>query len=207
MAAFVFETPQPEPEPLRAKIRQACRMDETAAARTLIAAARLPPPQRAAIENRAQALIEAMRAGRLHSSGIDAFMHEYALSSQEGVAIMCLAEALLRVPDPATADALIRSKIGHADWASHAHRSASTFVNASTWALMLTGRVVTLEERGDDGWRGVLRKLTHRVGEPVIRQSVTRAMRLMSGQFVMGRTISEALARACESERRGVRHS
>lgn len=204
---FVFAAPPPAADPLRAAVRDAFRMDEATAVRTLIAAAQTSPPERSAIESRAQALIEAVRARRVHASGVDAFMHEYALSSQEGVAMMCLAEALLRAPDPATADALIRDKIGHADWSRHAGRSSSVFVNASTWALMLTGRVVTLEEQDDGGWSHVLRALAHRVGEPVVRQAVIQAMRLLAAQFVMGRTIAEALERACESERRGVRHS
>ncbi len=126
MTAFVFDTPPVQPDPQRAALRQINRAADDAVLPPLIAAAQLPPERRQRIKTRATALIKAVRAQRIHSSGIDAFMHEYALSSQEGVALMCLAEALLRVPDAATIDALIRSKIGHADWARHAGRSGST---------------------------------------------------------------------------------
>src|SRR6185437_5713667 len=97
----------------------------------------------------------------------------YALSSEEGVALMCLAEALLRVPDAETADKLIRDKIGGGQWERHRAKSDSVFVNASTWALMLTGRVVRLDETAKWDFEGIFRKIVTRSGEPVIRQAVT----------------------------------
>ncbi len=119
---------------------------------------------------------------------------------------MCLAEALLRIPDADTIDRLIRDKIGPADWQKHMGQSASLFVNASTWALMLTGRVVKLDpEDGEPA--GLLRRLVQRSGEPVIRQAVTAAMRILGRQFVMGRTIDEALETARPAEKTGYRHS
>ena len=109
---------------------------------------------------------------------------------------MCLAEALLRVPDADTADRLIRDKIGRRDWGSHTNKSDSLFVNASTWALMLTGRIVKLDETAKWDFEGIFRKLVARSGEPVIRQAVTYAMRMLGGQFVLGRTIDEAMKEA-----------
>ena len=143
----------------------------------------------------ARGLVAAVRRERHGKGGIDAFLHEYALSSQEGVALLCLAEALLRIPDADTVDRLIRDKLGEADWARHLGQSDSVFVNASTWALMLTGRLVRAETRAPD-LRAAWHRFVARSGEPVVRQAVTAAMRILARQFVMGRTIEEALDRA-----------
>ena len=137
-----------------------------------------------------------IREARDRRSAVDAFTQEYALSSEEGVVLMCLAESLLRVPDAATADRLIRDKIGSGDWGSHLNRSTSLFVNASTWALMLSGRVVSLDEAAKWDFAGIWKRLVTRSGEPVIRQAVTFAMRILGRQFVLGRTIGEALRNA-----------
>jgi RHH-type proline utilization regulon transcriptional repressor/proline dehydrogenase/delta 1-pyrroline-5-carboxylate dehydrogenase len=135
-------------------------------------------------------------------------MAEYELSSDEGIVLMCLAEALLRIPDADTADRLIRDKIGGADWESHFGASESLFVNASTFALMLTGKVVNLDsEQAARDFRGTLGRLVGRSGEPVIRKAVTQGMRILGRQFVMGRTIKEALSRARDSEKQGYRYS
>ncbi len=150
--------------------------------------------------------MQKVRAARLGQGGLDAFLHEYELSSREGVVLMCLAEALLRIPDAETANLLIKDKLADADWRRHLGGSESLFVNASTWALMLTGRVVSLDQEGQD-LAGVLRRLVARSGEPVIRQAVTQAMRILGRQFVMGRTIDEALERARANEKRGYRYS
>ncbi len=197
----------PSPEtPLRAAIRDAHRLDETEADARILAAAAMPAETRDRIAATARRLVEAVRRERLGKGGLDAFLHEYALSSPEGVALMCLAEALLRIPDAETVDRLIRDKIAPADWESHLGHSGSVFVNASTWALMLTGRVLRPEHASTDLGR-VLRRFAHRAGEPVWRQAVTAAMRILAGQFVMGRTIEEALERAPTAERHGYRHS
>src|SRR5216110_1382089 len=202
---FVFvESPPPEP-PLRVSIRDAHRLDEAAADARILAAAGLSAEARDHIAATARRLVEAVRRERLGKGGLDAFLHEYALSSPEGVALMCLAEALLRIPDAETVDKLIRDKIAAADWQSHLGHSGSVFVNASTWALMLTGRVLRPEHENDVG--DALRRLIARSSEPVWRQAVTAAMRILAGQFVMGRTIEEALDRAREPERHGYRHS
>src|SRR6201995_5299194 len=129
------------------------------------------------IADQARALVAAVRRERLGKGGIDAFLHEYALSSPEGVALLCLAEALLRVPDAETIDRLIRDKIGEANWERHLGRSESIFVNASTWALMLTGRLLHAEPAERD-LRGALRRFFARSGEPVLRQAVIAAMRI-----------------------------
>jgi len=193
---------------LRAAICGAHLRDETACVEDLLDAVSLSRAARQRIDARASELVENVRAERVKSGGIDAFMHEYELSSREGVVLMCLAEALLRIPDSETADRLIKDKIGDADWGAHLGRSDSLFVNASTWALMLTGRVVNIDDgSGATEWRSTLRHLIARSGEPVIRQAVTQAMRILGRQFVMGRTIDEALRRAADSEAAGYRYS
>ncbi|MGF1640181.1 MAG: bifunctional proline dehydrogenase/L-glutamate gamma-semialdehyde dehydrogenase PutA [Rhodospirillales bacterium] len=196
----------PEPEPLRAAIEAATLADESATVEALLADADPGVAVRRRIAAKATTLVEQLRARTLNAGGLDAFMHEYDLSSQEGVMLMCLAEALLRVPDAETVDRLIADKIGVADWERHLGRSGSLFVNASTWALMLTGRMVRMEEEGGDP-ASMLRRLVARSGEPLIRKAMIQAMRIMGRQFVMGRTIEEALARARDSERSGFLHS
>ncbi len=203
---MIFDRPPPPPEPSRQRIRDRHYGDETACVDELLDVAHQPGTIRRRVLADARRLVDGVR--RREPSGLDAFLHEYRLSTPEGVVLMCLAEALLRIPDAETRDRLIRDKIGGADWSRHVGRSDSLFVNASTWALMLTGRVVRLDEgalKGDSS--RVLGRLIARSGEPVIRQAVMRAMRIMGRQFVMGRTIAEALERAEEGERRGYRHS
>ncbi|MBI1906247.1 MAG: trifunctional transcriptional regulator/proline dehydrogenase/L-glutamate gamma-semialdehyde dehydrogenase [Rhodocyclales bacterium] len=190
---------------LRQQIARACRTPEPECVPPLIAAARLD----AALQERCQALarklVTGLRAGRVRSSGVDALMKEFSLSSQEGVALMCLAEALLRVPDKATADRLIRDKLAHGDWRSHLGNSPSLFVNAATWGLLVTGRLVAT--RSAEGLATALTKLLTRGGEPLIRKGMDLAMRMLGEQFVTGRTIEEALARGKSVEKRGYRYS
>jgi RHH-type proline utilization regulon transcriptional repressor/proline dehydrogenase/delta 1-pyrroline-5-carboxylate dehydrogenase len=203
---FVFTVPPPPPTPLRAAIRDSHLSEESAAVARILDAAALSAEMRQRIVERARRLVAVIRRERVRAGGIDAFLHEYALSSEEGVALMCLAEALLRIPDADTVDRLIRDKIGEANWERHLGHSHSIFVNASTWALMLTGRLLRKEPQEVE-LRGALRRLVMRSGEPVVRQAVTAAMRILSRQFVIGRTIEEALERAKPAERRGWRHS
>ena len=202
----VFPAPLPPASPLRAAVRDHARLDETEADAQILAAAEIPPEARDRIAQTARRLVAGVRRERQGKGGIDAFLHEYALSSQEGVALLCLAEALLRIPDADTIDRLIRDKLGEADWARHLDHSDSVFVNASTWALMLTGRFLRAEPAAHD-LRAALRRFAMRSGEPVVRQAVTAAMRILARQFVMGRTIEEALERARPVEREGYRHS
>jgi RHH-type proline utilization regulon transcriptional repressor/proline dehydrogenase/delta 1-pyrroline-5-carboxylate dehydrogenase len=159
----------------------------------------------AAARAQARQWIEALRGERSRGSGVDALMRQFSLSSQEGVALMCLAEALARIPDRATADALIRDKLAQGDWRSHIGASRSIFVNAAAWGLMLTGKLVATHS--DAGLSAAVNRLVARGGEPLIRAGVDIAMRLLGQQFVLGRTIEQALARAQEAEQRGYRHS
>ena len=155
----------------------------------------------------AHRLVTAVRDGRERSSAVDALMAEYALTSEEGVILMCLAESLLRVPDTETADQLIAEKIGSGKWETHLGHSGSLFVNASTWGLMLTGRIVKLGKGSAGKPASALKRLVARSGEPVIRQALRQAMRVMGDQFVLGRTIDEAIDRARALETEGYRIS
>src|SRR5688572_16646520 len=150
-------------------------------------------------------LIEGARARK--ASGLDAFLQSYGLGTDEGIALMCLAEALLRVPDTGTADALIHDKLAGIDWGGRLGDSDSTFVNAATFSLMLTGQVLRSGSRDDAGFANALRRAAGRLGEPVIRQATLQAMRILGGQFVFGRTIDEALARAAPERKQGLTHS
>ena len=197
----------PVPEPLRAAIEDAGEAGEDACVEALLAEADLGIAACRRIRATATRLVERIRTISAASGGLDAFMHEYDLGSREGVMLMCLAEALLRVPDAATADRLIIDKIGAADWERHLGHSESLFVNASTWALMLTGKMIRMDDAETREPRSLLRRLIARSGEPVIRQAMFQAMRIIGRQFVMGRTIGEALERARPAEARGYRHS
>lgn len=194
------------PEGLRAAINQAYRIDELSLITELCEKAVLGQQQMAGTKSSAMKLVEAVRMERKKSTGIDSFLTEYALSSDEGIALMCLAEALLRVPDNATIDNLIKDKLAGGDWKSHRGQSESFFVNATTWALMLTGKVLT-PEKADNTLTKALMKLVSRSSEVVVRTAVDKAMRIMSKQFVMGRTINEALTRAKKKEAKGYRYS
>jgi RHH-type proline utilization regulon transcriptional repressor/proline dehydrogenase/delta 1-pyrroline-5-carboxylate dehydrogenase len=194
------------PQDLRAAINKAYRMDELTLITDLCEKAALSPEKIASVKLRASRLVEFVRAERKKSTGIDSFLTEYALSSDEGIALMCLAEALLRVPDSATVDTLIKDKLAGGDWKAHRGQSDSFFVNATTWALMLTGRVLT-PERAENTVSKALMKLVNRSSEAVIRTAVDKAMRIMSKQFVMGRTIDEAISRAKKKEDQGYRYS
>ena len=162
------------------------------------------PAQRAAIETVGTRLVEGLRANQ-SSGGVEALVQEFSLSSQEGVALMCMAEALLRIPDNATRDALIRDKISHGDWHSHLGNSPSMFVNAAVWGLMLTGKLTATAS--EKSMASALTRLIGKGGEPLIRQGVHRAMKLMGEQFVTGQTISEALANSRGLEKKGFRYS
>jgi len=194
------------PEGLRARINDTYRIDEETFVSELIAHAELPDPMLRAIKSQATHLVEQVRAERRKSTGIDSFLTEYSLSSDEGIALMCLAEALLRVPDNATIDNLIKDKLTMADWKSHLGQSDSFFVNATTWALMLTGKVLS-PEAATSKLTQTMMKFVSRSGEGVVRKAVEKAMRIMSKQFVMGRTIQEAIKRAKKKEAQGYRYS
>jgi RHH-type proline utilization regulon transcriptional repressor/proline dehydrogenase/delta 1-pyrroline-5-carboxylate dehydrogenase len=163
----------------------------------LLATPPLAAAEQAAVHGEALALAAAARGQAAHRRGVvESFLQEFSLGTKEGLALMCLAEALLRIPDQATRDALIAEKIGSADWSAHLGRSESLFVNASTWGLMLTGRLVDADEEARADLPGFLARLAGRLGEPVIRAAVAQAVRIMGEQFVLGRTIEAALDRA-----------
>jgi RHH-type proline utilization regulon transcriptional repressor/proline dehydrogenase/delta 1-pyrroline-5-carboxylate dehydrogenase len=177
--------------------------DEAALVRRLVAEAALDAPARAAIVADGADLVRRIRASS-RPGLMEVFLAEYGLSTDEGIALMCLAEALLRVPDAETMDALIEDKIAPSDWGRHLGKSASSLVNASTWALMLTGKV--LDDR-EGGIAGALRGAVRRLGEPVIRTAVSRAMKEMGRNFVLGETIDKAMDRARELEAKGYTYS
>jgi len=200
------ELPGPA-DPARARITAAWTRDETEAVNELLAQASLPPAERELVLARASELVARVRAKASNQSAVESFMREYDLSSEEGVLLMCVAEALLRIPDAETADKLIRDKLGEADWKKHVGASESLFVNASTWGLMLTGRLVGLAEETRSNFTGALKRLIGRAGEPVVRLAVRQAMRIMGHQFVMGRTIEEAQDRSEQKDNRAYRYS
>ena len=203
-AAFHAELPI-SPSVLRNAITAAYRTEEQIAVRALNA--QLPKDTALAAQTRALAerLVTAVREKRTRASGVDALMHEFSLSSEEGVALMCLAEALLRIPDHQTADRLIADKISRGDWRKHLGESPSMFVNAATWGLLVTGKLVATNSERTLG--SALTRLIAKGGEPLIRKGVDLAMRMLGNQFVTGQTISAALNNSRDNEARGYRYS
>ena len=190
----------------RQELRAAPYTDETAVTRDVLERTRLDRATRERIAARAESYVRRLRDDPSQDL-MEAFLAEYGLSTDEGVALMCLAEAYLRVPDAPTLDALIRDKIGGADWSRHSGDAESMLINASTWALMLTGRLYREETPLEERVAGHLRRLVQRVGEPVVRGAVAQAMRVMGRQFVLGRDIEEALTNARTMQARGYRYS
>ncbi|MVW59008.1 trifunctional transcriptional regulator/proline dehydrogenase/L-glutamate gamma-semialdehyde dehydrogenase [Massilia sp. NEAU-DD11] len=191
-----------EQTPLRAAITAAYRRDETTAVEWLLAQGASANGDAYMLAHR---LVSAVREKRTRSSGVDALMHEFSLSSEEGVALMCLAEALLRIPDTETADRLIADKISKGDWKKHLGESPSLFVNAATWGLLVTGKLVS--SSSEKGLGAALTRMIAKGGEPLIRKGVDLAMRMLGNQFVTGQTIAEALKNSVENETRGYRYS
>ncbi len=161
----------------------------------------------ARISARARNWVEAVRARQAGNAGIESFLQQYDLSTQEGVLLMCVAEALLRIPDAETADRLIRDKLSRGDWQKHLGQSPSLLVNASTWGLMLTGRLTQIDAESASDPASWYERVVARAGEPVVRVAIRQAMRLMAEQFVMGRTIGEALSRSRSGGNARFRHS
>ncbi len=197
----------PPADPIWSRMTAAWSRDETQAVDDLLAQATLAPAERSLVLARAADLVARVRARAGEQSAVESFMRQYDLSSEEGVLLMCVAEALLRIPDKATADKLIRDKLGEADWKKHLGGSDSVLVNASTWGLMLTGHLVNLAEETRRDFTGSFKRLIGRAGEPVIRLAVRQAMRIMGHQFVMGRTIGEALDRSAQKGYADYRYS
>lgn len=196
----------PELDDKRQAIIKAYRMDEIACVENLMTEAMLDESASERVSAQAAEWVTEVRKQRLNNHGVDAFLSLYSLSSEEGIALMCLAEALLRVPDKETMDALIRDKLTSPNWKTHLGKSGSMFVNAATWGLMLTGGVLKMDSN-ESGLLNAAKNFFSRSSEPVIRKSVEHAMRIMGKQFVMGRTIDEALERAKANEEIGYRYS
>ncbi|MBU9977312.1 trifunctional transcriptional regulator/proline dehydrogenase/L-glutamate gamma-semialdehyde dehydrogenase [Proteus mirabilis] len=193
---------------LRSAITSAYRIPETQAVPMLLQQATLPEHEAQATHKLAYAIAEKLRKqkqGVGRSGLVQGLLQEFSLSSQEGVALMCLAEALLRIPDKATRDALIRDKISHGNWRSHLGQSQSMFVNAATWGLLFTGKLVSTHN--EEKLSNSLNRILTKSGEPLVRKGVDMAMRLMGEQFVTGETISQALANARKLEEKGFRYS
>ncbi|WP_448135125.1 bifunctional proline dehydrogenase/L-glutamate gamma-semialdehyde dehydrogenase PutA [Stenotrophomonas rhizophila] len=195
------------PPAFRQAITDAWMKDEASHVRELLAQARLPADEQAQVQATAANLVKRVRVRAQDQGAIEAFMRQYDLGSEEGVLLMCVAEALLRIPDQDTADKLIRDKLGDADWKKHMGGSDSVLVNASTWGLMLTGRLVQINDATRADVPGAFARLIGRVGEPVIRLAVRQAMKIMGHQFVMGRTIDEALSRSHKGDNASYRYS
>ncbi|MGI9408935.1 MAG: bifunctional proline dehydrogenase/L-glutamate gamma-semialdehyde dehydrogenase PutA, partial [Hyphomicrobiaceae bacterium] len=192
----------------RTEIAQYHLYDEVRLVGGLVERAVYTGDERRRVSALASKLVKGVRESQESHGGIDAFMKEYGFSSEEGVILMCLAEALLRIPDAETADALIADKIGGGDWDQHLGHSDSLFVNASTWGLMLTGKIVSLPDPSQtSSITSIFGQLIKKSGEPVIRNALRQAMRVMGDQFVLGRTIQEAIKRASPFGEKGYRFS
>ena len=189
----------------RTQLRLAYRADEEIVVRERIAQARLDSTILGEGTATARALVKGVRAHK--PSGLDAFLQAYDLGSDEGIAMMCLAEALLRIPDAHTADELIADKLSGPDWAEKLGHSDSSFVNAATFSLLLTGKVLEGANDRSDNWRAALGRAVGRLGEPVVRTAVREAMKILGRNFVFGRTIDEALRRASPERSQGLTHS
>src|SRR4051812_21942567 len=189
----------------RSALRRAYRPDEEQVVAERLAQARLDRAAVGEATATARALVKGIRAHK--PSGIDAFLHTYDLGSDEGVAMMCLAEALLRIPDAHTADELIADKLAGPDWSEKLGASDSSFVNAATFSLLLTGKVLGSAQDRSDNWKAALGRAVGRLGEPVVRTAVREAMKILGRNFVFGRTIDEAMKRAEPERRQGLSHS
>ncbi|HYX47117.1 MAG TPA: bifunctional proline dehydrogenase/L-glutamate gamma-semialdehyde dehydrogenase PutA [Sphingomicrobium sp.] len=189
----------------RTELRLAYRPDEEKVAKERIGEARLSDAQLGEATATARTLVKGVRAQK--PSGVDAFLQAYDLGSDEGIAMMCLAEALLRIPDAHTADELIADKLAGPNWSEKLGHSDSAFVNAATFSLLLTGKVLEGAQDRSDNWKAALGRAVGRLGEPVVRTAVREAMKILGRNFVFGRTIDEALKRAAPEQRRGPSHS
>ena len=181
--------------------------DEASIVERLLPLARPQPALKGKIEDTARSLAENVRARQHNSSGLHAFLNHYDLSSHEGVVLMCLAEALLRIPDAGTMDALIADKLNSGDWEQHLGQDSSLFVNASTWGLMLTGKLLYHGQEDTSVLPDLLRKLLSRLEQPVLRAALKAAMKIMAGEFVLGRNIDEAIRRSRTTALRRYRFS
>ncbi|MSP53177.1 MAG: bifunctional proline dehydrogenase/L-glutamate gamma-semialdehyde dehydrogenase PutA [Gammaproteobacteria bacterium] len=203
MSLVFVENQSPKPFPFN----KAYRMDENQAVQTLLDHLQLDAKQQKHIDEMAAQLVTQVRHTRLKSGGLDAFLASYDLSTDEGIALMCIAEAMLRIPDKETIDALIRDKLTSAQWSEQVGKSDSLLVNMATWALMLTGKILQPNDPESKSIASTAKALTQRVSEPVIRKAVGQAMKIMAEQFVVGATIDEAVKNGADNEKKGYTHS
>lgn len=202
-----FAPPVSAPTPLRRAVTQAYRRPEEECLTPLLEAASFAPALKTKIAATARKLAEGLRRPQNRPSAVEALVQEYALSSGEGIALMCLAEALLRIPDKATRDALIRDKIAGGDWRAHLGKDRPLFVNAATWGLIITGKLSGAAANEETSMGSALTRLISRCGEPLIRKSVAAAIHMMGEQFVRGETIEAALKASAPLEAQGFRYS
>ena len=193
--------------PTRDEISSHHLLDETRLVGGLIERAVYTEDERRRTASIARRLVETSRGTGIASSGIDAFMREYGLSTEEGVILLCLAEALLRIPDAETADAFLAEKLAGGDWQRHLGHSDSLLVNASTWGLLLSGRVMKLKRRQGEDPLTAIKKLVARSGEVVVRGAVRQVVKLLGEQFVLGQDIATAVARSLPLQAKGYRIS
>ncbi|WP_225747679.1 bifunctional proline dehydrogenase/L-glutamate gamma-semialdehyde dehydrogenase PutA [Eikenella sp. Marseille-P7795] len=201
----MFQFAHPQQTELRQAITQAYRRDEIEAVQDMLERAQMSQEERTAADRLARQLVKQVRENRRRASGVDALMHEFSLSSEEGIALMCLAEALLRIPDKATRNKLIHDKIAGGDWKSHLGNSPSLFVNAAAWGLLVTGKLTSAPNGQNLG--NALTRIVSKGGESLIRKGVDYAMRMLGKQFVTGQTIEEALKNGKEREQLGYLYS
>lgn len=209
---MLFQKEWLDNSPLRQKIREFHRIDEAKAIEHILPLAEVSTLVRSRAWERARKMVLRIRKEAKSHGGIDALLNEFSLSTAEGIVLMCLAEALLRVPDKHTQDYLIRDKLSKGQWAPHLGNSDSLFVNASAWGLLLTGNVISYTDHSypaitAQSQISLLKKTMGRLGEPVIRKAMTLAMKVMGKQFVMGESIEDACNRAEEKEKQGYLYS
>ena len=201
----MFQFAHPQQTSLRQAVTDAYRRDEVEAVQDMLERAQMSQDERTTADRLARRLVKQVREERRRASGVDALMHEFSLSSEEGIALMCLAEALLRIPDKATRNKLIHDKISGGDWKSHLGNSPSLFVNAAAWGLLVTGKLAAAPSGQSLG--NALTRIVSKGGEPLILKGVDYAMRMLGKQFVTGQTIEEALKNGKEREKLGYLYS
>ena len=206
-ASQVLTNPPSDLDVLWAAISANTTVDESAYLEELLALATPTAEELNRITHRAAGWVHAVRAKGVSKEGVEAFLQQYSLDTKEGVILMCLAEALLRIPDSDIANQFIRDKLAQANWEQYVGESESSLVNASTWGLMLTGKFLNLTDEKDGKPAGILRNLVGRIGEPVLRTALNQAMKIMGKQFVLGQNIADALKNAREQQAIGYTHS
>src|SRR5215470_17923857 len=197
----------PDLAALRQAIARTYRVDEAAVVAAARARIALTAAQRARVSERAMLLAREIRKRASESSGAEVFLQRFGLSTREGVVLMCLAEALLRIPDQLTADALIRDKLAGTQWDARDWVEGGFLLNAATWGLMLTGALTSWHDDPGDDPAAIVRRLVARAGEPFVRGALRQAMKIMAEQFIVGETIEAAVERAAGLEQLGFRFS